>query len=80
MLVDDESVSMATDDKAKDIESIAAKNVATENTTKASKVSLIKSPKFNVTVVVTLYHISIIWTLSLLQILIVLFLARKTTE
>ena len=31
---------MATEDKAKDIESIAAKSVATESTIEASKVSL----------------------------------------
>ena len=30
---------MATEDKAKDIESIAAKSVATESTTETSKVS-----------------------------------------
>ena len=36
----DESVSMATDDKAKDNESIATDSVATESTTEASRVSL----------------------------------------
>ena len=46
---------MATEDKAKDIESITAKRVATDSTTEASKVSF-KSPKINVTVVVIPYH------------------------
>ena len=36
----DESVSMATEDKAKDNESITTDGVATESTTEASKVSL----------------------------------------
>ena len=40
ILPDDESVSMAIEDKAKDYESIATESVATENTTEPSKVSL----------------------------------------
>ena len=40
MLPDDESVSMATEDKPKDNESIATDSVATESSTEASKVSL----------------------------------------
>ena len=40
MLPDDESVSMATEDKPKDNELIATDSVATESSTEASKVSL----------------------------------------
>ena len=47
IIPDDESVSIATEDKAKDNESIAVKSVATESTTEASKVILRFLKKIN---------------------------------
>ena len=59
ILPDDESVSMATEDKAKDNESIVTDSVATESTTEASKVSLrfLKSLVIPLYTAVTLYLI-----------------------